>query len=59
MGLPGIWYMVARPGRSLLMYMAHWICRKSQFSIRLTMGSPFSRACNQDEWKGRDKMLST
>lgn len=26
MGLPGIWYMELRPGRSELMYMAHWIC---------------------------------
>jgi hypothetical protein len=46
-GLLGIWYMADSPGRSLLMYMAHWICRKSQFSIMFTMGSPRSRPCKQ------------
>mmetsp|Transcript_13850 Transcript_13850/g.33183 ORF Transcript_13850/g.33183 Transcript_13850/m.33183 type:complete len:279 (-) Transcript_13850:980-1816(-) len=41
-GLPGPWYCRLRPGSSLLIYMAHWICRKSQFSIRLVMARPFS-----------------
>ena len=27
------------------MYMAHWICRKSQFSIRFVMARPFSKPC--------------
>ena len=27
------------------MYIAHWICRKSQFSIRLLIARPFSSPC--------------
>ena len=44
-GFPGPWYCSDSPGSSLLMYMAHWIWRKSQFSIRFVMASPFSRPC--------------
>mmetsp|Transcript_21938 Transcript_21938/g.54256 ORF Transcript_21938/g.54256 Transcript_21938/m.54256 type:complete len:285 (-) Transcript_21938:948-1802(-) len=44
-GLPGPWNCSDSPGSSELMYMAHWICRKSQFSIRLVMASPLSRPC--------------
>lgn len=42
-GLPGVWNACGTPGSSELMYRAHCSCRKSQFSIRLLMASPFSR----------------
>mmetsp|Transcript_25748 Transcript_25748/g.65472 ORF Transcript_25748/g.65472 Transcript_25748/m.65472 type:complete len:207 (+) Transcript_25748:641-1261(+) len=41
-GRPGVWYCAGRPGRSELMSMAACTCRKSQFSMRLEMGRPFS-----------------
>mmetsp|Transcript_18420 Transcript_18420/g.62709 ORF Transcript_18420/g.62709 Transcript_18420/m.62709 type:complete len:271 (+) Transcript_18420:390-1202(+) len=44
-GLPCCWYVCGRPGSSLLMYMAHCTCRKSQFSIRFAMFTPRSRPC--------------
>ena len=43
MGLPGMWYMVDRPGRSELMYIAAWIC-STESKARKARGEVSGRA---------------
>mmetsp|Transcript_25735 Transcript_25735/g.72107 ORF Transcript_25735/g.72107 Transcript_25735/m.72107 type:complete len:238 (+) Transcript_25735:881-1594(+) len=42
-GLPWVWKACGSPGTSLLMYIAHCTCRKSQLSISWWMARPFCK----------------